>query len=165
MIPAAHRSNRRWGNRAGSAILELALGSTILVTVFTSAFQYGYIFYQYNGLENAVANGAHYAALRPYDQQCSTPSSTYSDSVKNMVVFGDPTGTNTTPVVKNLTTGNVTVTIGSVGSAGTTFTPTSVTVAITGYTINAVVGSFTLTGKPSVTYAYQGLYCPDSGVC
>jgi len=146
-------------------MVEFALGSGILMTAFTATFQFGFIFYQYNAVFNAVNNGAHFGAVQIYDSNSSTPSNAFSTSVKNMVVFGDPTGTNTTPVVKNLTTGNVTVTIGSVGSAGTTFTPTSVTVAITGYTINAVVGSFTLTGKPSVTYAYQGLYCPDSGVC
>ena len=81
-----------------------------------------------------------------------------------MVVYGDPTGTNTTPVVKGLTTGNVTITIGSIGSSGTTFLPTSVTVAIGGagnnYTIDAVMGKFVLAGKPAVTYSYQGLYCP-----
>ena len=82
-----------------------------------------------------------------------------------MVVYGDPTGTSTTPVVKGLATSNVTITIGYIGSAGTTFTPTSVTVAITGYTINGVTGTYTLTGKPAVTYPFQGMYCPDSGVC
>ncbi len=162
MKPAVHRSNRRWGSRAGSAMVELALGSTILVTVFTSAFQYGYIFYQYNGLENAVANGAHYAALRPYEKQCSTPSDTYSNAVKNMVVYGDPTGTNTTPVVKNLATSNVTLTISPTQATcpTVTWTPTTVNVKITGFTIDAIFGSFTANNKPSVTYEYQGIFSP-----
>jgi Flp pilus assembly protein TadG len=163
MKPAGNRSKRRWGSRAGSAMIELALGSTILVTVFTSAFQYGYIFYQYNGLENAVANGAHYAALRPYDQQCSTPSSTYSDAVKNMVVYGDPTGTNTTPVVKNLATTNVTVTMSPTQTTcpTTTWAPSTVNVKISSFTIYAIFGSYTATNKPSVTYQYQGIFSPQ----
>jgi Flp pilus assembly protein TadG len=162
MKPAVHRSNRRWGSRAGSAILEFALGSTILVTVFTSAFQYGYIFYQYNALENAVANGAHYAALRPYDQQCSTASSTYSNAVKNMVVYGDPTGTNTTPVVKNLATTNVTVTMSPTQTICPTDTwaPSTVNVKISSFTIDAIFASYTATNKPSVTYEYQGIFSP-----
>jgi Flp pilus assembly protein TadG len=145
-------------------MIEFALGSGILMTVFISTFQYGYIFYQYNAVFNAVNNGAHFAALQIYDQNTSTPSGTFTTAVKDMVLYGDPTGTNTTPVVKGLGTGNVTIAIGSTGS-GSTFTPTSVTVAITGYTIDAVMGKFTLTGKPAVTYPFQGMYCPDSGVC
>ena len=163
MRPHVHRSNRRWGSRAGSAMVEFALGSGILVTVFTSAFQYGYIFYQYNSLENAVANGAHYASLRPYNAQCSSPSdTTYSDAVKNMVVYGDPTGTNTTPVVKNLATSNVTVAISPTQTTcpTVTWTPSTVNVKITGFTIDAIFGSFTANNKPSVTYVYQGIFSP-----
>jgi len=141
-------------------MVEFALGSSVLVAVFTATFQYGYIFYQYNAIVNAVNNGAHYGALQDYTSTSATPASAFTTAVKNMVIYGDPTGTNTTPVVKNLGTGNVTVTIGYAGNPGTTFTPTSVTVAITGYAINAVTGTFTLTGKPSVTYPYQGMYLP-----
>jgi Flp pilus assembly protein TadG len=155
---------RRFGSRTGSAFVEFALGSMLLVTVFTGTFQYGYIFYQYNALFNAVNNGAHFGALQIYDTNSSSPTNAYKTAVKNMVVFGDPTGTNTTPVVKGLAIGNVNVTIGSLGS-GSTFYPTTVTVAISGYTINGVTGTYTLSGKPAVTYPFQGLYCPDSGVC
>ena len=48
-------------------MIEFALGSTILVSVFTGTFQYGFIFYQYNALFNAVNNGAHFGALQVYD--------------------------------------------------------------------------------------------------
>ncbi len=155
---------RRFGSRTGSAFVEFALGSMLLVTVFTGTFQYGYIFYQYNALFNAVNNGAHFGALQIYDSNTTSPSNAWNTAVKNMVVYGDPTGTNTTPVVKGLTTGNVSITIGNVGN-GSTFTPTMVTVAINNYTINGVTGTYTLSGKPAVTYPFQGLYCPDSGVC
>ena len=162
MRPAICRSKRRWGSRTGSAMVEFALGSGILVTVFTSAFQYGYIFYQYNALENAVANAAHYAALRPYNTQCSNPSDSYRDAVKNMAVYGDPTGTNTTPVVKNLATSNVTLTISpdQTTCPTVTWTPSTVNVKITGFTIDAIFGSYTANNKPSVTYQYQGIFSP-----
>jgi Flp pilus assembly protein TadG len=155
----AYKSRRRWGSRAGSAMVEFALGSTILVTVFTSAFQYGYIFYQYNALQNAVINGAHYAAQYRYDSTTSTPSDTFKTRVQNMVVYGDPTGTSTTPVLNNLATSNVNLTVTMLGS-GTSVVPSAMTVSISNYTINGLWGSFTCTNKPNITYAYQGIYSP-----
>jgi len=160
MKPNTLKTRRPWGSRAGSAMVEFALGSTILVTVFTSAFQYGYIFYQYNALQNAVINGAHYAAQYRYDSTTSTPSSSFKTKVQNMVVYGDPTGTTTTPVLKNLATTNVNLTVTMLGS-GTALTPSAMTVSISGYTIDAIFGSFTCTNKPSVTYAYQGIFSPN----
>ena len=34
------------------------------------------------------------------------------------------------------------------------------TVSISGYTINAVFNNSTLTNKPQITYAYQGVWTP-----
>jgi len=155
-----------FGNTAGNVMVEFALGSTILVSAFTATFQYGYIFYQYNSLFNAVNNGAHYAALAPYDASCATYSDTYGNAVKNMVVYGDPTGTTTTPLLTGLSASNVTITMGPTGgtcnSVASTYRPTSVSISIAGYTINSVFGTFTLAGKPSVKYIFQGLYTPPT---
>jgi len=153
---------RRFGSRAGSSLVEFALGSGILVTVFVSTFQYGYFFYQYNLLVNVVNNAAHFAAMQVYDTNTTTPSSAWKTAVQNMVLYGDPSGATTTLQVKNLATNNISITVGSSGS-GSTFTPTSVTIAITGYTIDGVTGKYTLTGKPAATYPFQGMYCPDTG--
>jgi Flp pilus assembly protein TadG len=160
MKPHASKSRHRWGSRAGNAMVEFALGSTILVTIFTGAFQYGYIFYQYNALENAVMNGARFASQYKYTSLTSTPTSAFTTAVQNMVVYGDPTGTNTTPVAKGLTTGNVNLTVGMLGS-GTALVPISVSVSISGFTIDAVMGTFACNGKPTVTYAYQGIFAPE----
>jgi hypothetical protein len=143
-------------------MVEFALGSGILVTIFVSTFQYGYFFYQYNLLVNAVNNGAHFAAMQIYDSNTTTPSSAWNTAVQNMVLYGDPAGTNTALQVKNLTASNISIVVGSSGS-GSTFIPTSITIAITGYTIDGVTGKYVLTGKPAVTYPFQGLYCPDTG--
>ena len=174
--PPARR--RRFGSRAGNAMIEFAIGSGILLTAFTSTFQFGFMFYQYNVLVNAVNDGAHFAALQVYNSDTATPASAFTTAVQDMVIYGDPTGTNTTPVVRGLGTSNVSITIGYSGTPSSTFTPTSVTVAITGYTIaglagsfqdnghgnyQQIMGSFTLTGKPTVTYPFQGMYCPDGG--
>lgn len=142
------------GNRRGNAMIEFALGSGILVLAFVGTFQFGYTFLQYNSLENAVARGARYASLIPYDSTTTMPSAAFSSAVKNMVLYGSPTA-GSSPVMPGLTTTNVNLTV--------TFTngvPGAMTVSISGYTINAVVANYTLTNKPRITYVYQGIWEP-----
>src|SRR5712692_11430041 len=81
----------RHGER-GNAMIEFAIGAGVLTSIFAGTFQFGYTFYQYNLLKNAVGDGARYASLRPYDSSTSTPSSTFQQAVQNMVVYGDPAG-------------------------------------------------------------------------
>lgn len=152
-----YRRKHALGNRRGSSMLEFSLGAGILFFVFAGTFQFGYTFYQYNLLKNAVRNGAAYAALRPYDSSTSTPSSAFTTAVQNMVVYGDPAG-GTTAVAPGLATTNVKLT--ATFSNGTTGIPTAMKVYIDGYTINSVVSSVTLTKKPQATYAYQGIFEP-----
>ena len=146
------------GGRRGNVMIEFALGAGVLFSVFAGTFRFGYTFYQYNLLKNAVNNGASYAALRTYDSSTSTPSSPFATAVKNMVVYGDPGG-GTNPVLPGLTTSNVNLTPGwsTTGSGGT---PVSMTVSISNYTISAVVGRTTLTGKPAAIYPYVGIFAP-----
>ncbi len=154
-IPTTQRRRRRQG---GSAIVEFALGSFILVFVFTGTFEFGYTFYIYNNLQTAVNNGAKYAALRPYEPTSATPEACFKTAVQNMVAYGDPSGTTTAPVAPSLAPSNVTLT--------PTFTngvPSAMTVGITGYTLNAVVQKFTLTNKPQATYPYLGRYAGGDG--
>src|SRR3954468_21872448 len=91
-------------DRSGNAMVEFALGSGILVMAFVGTFQFGYTFLQYNNLENAVARGARYASLIPYDSTTTSPSGTFSTAVKNMVVYGTSTA-GTSPALPGLTTG------------------------------------------------------------
>ena len=155
---------RLTSNREGNVMLEFAIGAMILALTFVGTFQFGYEFMMYNNLENAVARGAHYAALIDYDSATDTPASDYQTAVKNMVLYGTPT-TGTNPVITGLTTSNVTVTACGISTLCPGYTsvlgvPQEVTVSITGYTIDAGVATFTLTGKPSVTFAYQGIWEP-----
>ena len=144
--------------QSGNVIIEFAIGSSILIFVLTGTFQFGYTFYQYNLLKNAVNNGASYAALRTYDSNSSTPSSAFTTAVKNMVVYANPAG-GTSPVTRGLATSNVNLAVGwsTTGSGGT---PISMTVSINNYTIAAAVSSTALTNKPSATYQYTGIYAP-----
>src|SRR5712692_3517565 len=77
----------RHGER-GNAMLEFAIGATTLVSIFAGTFQFGYTFYQYNLLKNAVENGTTYAALKTYDSSTSTPSNNFKTAVQNIVVYG-----------------------------------------------------------------------------
>ncbi len=138
-------------------MVEMALGVTVLATVFTGTFQFGYTFYIYNNIETAVNNGAKYAALRTYEQTTSTPSTCFKTAVQDMVAYGDPTGTSTTPVAPNLKPSNVALTV--------TFSngvPSQMQVSITGYSINSVVSSQTLTNKPLATYPFLGRFAPTN---
>ncbi len=140
--------------RRGNAMLEFAIGAGVLVAVFAGTFQFGYTFYRYNILKNAVSDGARYASLRNYDSSTSTPSAGFLQAVQNMTVYGDPSG-GSTPIAPGLSTTNVNLNVTFNGGV-----PTAMTVSLTGYTIAAVFGNTTLTSKPMVTYSYQGIYQP-----
>ena len=140
--------------RAGNVMLEFALGSGLLVAAFGGTFGFGYTFYQYNSLANAVNDGARYASLIPYTSTTTTPKPDFLQAVQNMVVYGDPAG-GTVPVVPGLTTDKV-----QLNPAFTNGVPTAMTVYINGYKIDAMFAKNTLNNKPQVTYPYVGIYSP-----
>ena len=141
-------------------MLEFALGSSVLLAAFGGTFQFGYTFYRYNALQTAVTDGARYASVRPYNSTTTTPKDDFLLAVRNMVVYGSPAG-GTTPVTPGLTIDKVTLTPSFTNSAGVVLgVPTFMTVAISGYAIDAIFATTTLTGKPKVTYPYVGIYSP-----
>ena len=84
-------------------MVEMALGWFVVTTAFTTTFEYGYIFYQYNSLFNAINNGARYGSMYPYDTSSATPNANdFTTSVQDMVLYGDPTGASSTLVLRNL---------------------------------------------------------------
>jgi Flp pilus assembly protein TadG len=147
--PLQHRNTQR-----GNAIIEFAVSFAFLFSVFTGVFQFGYAFYQYNALENAVRGGARYASLRVYDSATSTPSAAYLSAVRNMVLYGNPTG-GTVPITRGLTPDKVSVTM--------TFernVPHRVAVAVVNYQIDAVFTRLSLNNKPKVSFPFLGRYAP-----
>ena len=131
----------------GNAVLEFAIGWSVLWMMFSGVYQVGYAFYAYNVLMTSVANAAQLGARLGYD---TASPSTYTTKLKNMVVYGD-TAAGTTPVLPNLTTANVNVTMSpAVGI------PQDVTVTISSYTINGFFTSYTLNNKPRATMLYYG---------
>jgi Flp pilus assembly protein TadG len=131
----------------GNALLEFALGWSILWALFAGIYQFGYTFYVYNTVLTSVANAAELGSKMTYD---TASPSTYSTALKNMVVYGN-TSAGTTPIVPGLATSNVNV---AVNLAGTI--PTDLTITINSYTIDAVFTTFTFNGKPRATAIFMG---------
>ncbi|MCU1236897.1 MAG: TadE family protein, partial [Candidatus Solibacter sp.] len=140
--------------RKGSAIIEFCVGSGVLMAAFSGVFELGYTFIQYNKLLTAAAHGARYAAIVPYDSATASPSAAYLSAVRNMVLYGDPVA-GATAVVGGLTSANVLVAVTFANGV-----PGSVSVSITGYTVNALFRTHALSGKPKVTFPYQGVWAP-----
>jgi Flp pilus assembly protein TadG len=158
------RSRGTLGSRRGNAMVEFALCATLLTTMFTGVFRFGYDMYVYNELVSGVREGARYASLAKVSNDgssCTTPS-TYATAVQNMVVYGTTT-TGTQAIAPNLDTGAVSVVVNCSGSGSAAAVPTSVTVNVSSYTVDAVVASWTVTGKPAMTMPYFGTYCSTNG--
>jgi Flp pilus assembly protein TadG len=157
------RSTRPKNRERGNAMVEFALSATLIVGFFAGVFQFGYTFFAYNALEDAVRGGARYASLKPYDSTTTTPSDAFLTAVRNMVVYGDPSPADgATPVLNGLSTANVQLTVTGGQSGGTDNAPTSMTVSITGFQINSLFSTSTLNGRPSVTFPYTGIVTPPS---
>jgi Flp pilus assembly protein TadG len=146
-------SKRR--RQGGNALIEFSLAFGFLFPTIMGTFQFGYAFFIYNELQNAVRQGARYAAFKTYASASSTPVQTFTDEVLNSTVYGDPAG-GTVPVAPNLTTGNVTLTVTFVNGV-----PGIMTVSIKNYTLDAFLKTFTI-NKPSASFNYVGVYAPPA---
>jgi len=139
-------------------MIELTLSLTFLSTMFMGVWQFGYAFYNYAKLEQAVRDGARYASVAKYDSASTTPSSTFLTAVQNVVVYGDPSPPNSpapVAVAPGLTTNNVVLTV--------TFTsgvPTRMNVAINNYKFPAYFYNVTLSSKPTTWFPYVGTFGP-----
>jgi len=133
----------------GNAMIEFAISWVVIWLVFTGVYQFGYSFYVYNALQTAASDAAQLGAKMNYDT--SSPS-TFTDSVTNMVVYGDTTaGQNAKPIVLGLTAANVNVTVNPADAM-----PTDITVTIKNFQVDALFTKFTFDGKPRATAAYMG---------
>jgi Flp pilus assembly protein TadG len=140
--------------RAGTAIVELTLCLPVLVGLALGTLQYGYSFFVYGELEQAVRAAGRYASLRPYGSATTTPDPDYLTAVQNVAVYGDPAG-GTNPIAPGLTTDQVAVTMIFVHGA-----PGEVTVAINGYNLPQIISSVALTNKPYTKFPFLGIFAP-----
>jgi Flp pilus assembly protein TadG len=160
MLPSPFTAAGKFRKRQGGSVLvELTLSLTFLSALFLGTWQYGYAFYIYGQLEQAVRDGARYASELTYDSAGSTPSAAFETAVQNMVVYGGPSPPNgAVPVAPGLTTANVSLTVTFSSNV-----PTEMTVAITGYQIPTYFGNATLNGKPTTTFPFVGIFAPHRG--
>jgi Flp pilus assembly protein TadG len=135
--------------RSGVAAVEFALTFGLLWLLMSGAFRLGYSIYLYQSLEDALAGAARYAARVDFDE----PNHTFLAGVRNMAVYGSPVAGGAT-LTPGLLPANISVTW-STDSKGI---PTTLTLAVTGYSANAVFQTFTWSGKPRVTVRYAGSY-------
>jgi Flp pilus assembly protein TadG len=131
----------------GNALLEFALGWSILWALFAGIYQFGYSFYVYNTVLTSVGNAAELGSKMTYD---TANTSAFTTALQNMVVYGNTTA-GTSPIVPGLSTSNVTVGVNPQGNM-----PTDITITINSFTINALFTNFTFNGKPRATAVYMG---------
>jgi Flp pilus assembly protein TadG len=143
-------------HRNGHAMIELVLSLGVLIPLFLGTWQFGYAFYLYGELEQAVRAGARYASLQPYHSATSTPTSDYVAAVQNVVVYGtDSPAQAGTPIVNGLQTRQVSVAVTFNNNA-----PAAVSVCLNGYLMPGFFGSLTLTNKPLAWFPYVGMFGP-----
>jgi Flp pilus assembly protein TadG len=154
-------SRNRGRSRAGNAMVEFALASTILFPLFIGTFQFGYSFYVYNQLTTQVRAGARYASIRKFRCSDATGVTSFKTAVKNVVRYGNPSGTGTL-LDPGLTDAQVSVKVKDRhgDDADATHVPNYVEVATTGYSVNAVVTTINFNGKPYVRFPYVGVFAP-----
>ena len=155
------RFQLRRGER-GNAMIEFALSALVLTLMFIITFQFGYAFYVYNKLQTAVRNGARYASVRNFNAGNASSRTKFQTAVQQMVVYGDPALSSGTPVVPGLATGALTVSITDANgtAASSTVMPDRVQVQVTGYNLDALFRTYSLTTKPVEAFPYVGLYLP-----
>ena len=144
--------------RNGNIFVEFALCSSLLLLLFLGTFQFGFAFYNYTELVNAVRSGARYASMAKLSNQGNgVVPAAYTTAIQNMVVYGTTAPSQSaTPLVAGLLPSNVSVNVSFDGK----FVPQSVTVKVNNFTIDTVVKQFPITDKPSLQMPFVGQYCP-----
>ena len=111
-------------NERGSTLVEFSIGVTVFLTAMFGVMEFGRALWVHNALTDAARRGARYATMHsPND----------INSVKNVVVYGDPAGS-AQPMINNLTTANVNVSYNNFGLNDGT-----VAVSITNYQFQFVI--------------------------
>ena len=111
-------------NERGATLVEYSIAVTVFLIAMFAVIEFGRAIWVHNALSDAARRGARYAALN---------SANNIDEVKNVVVFGDPSG-GSQPTVPNLSTTNVQVNYSNFGlNKGT------VSVSVTNYQFQFVI--------------------------
>lgn len=123
----------------GTQLVELAIVLPIVLMLMGAAAEFGRFFYTYQTLAKATRTGARYLMTE-------TAAGAMDAKAKNLVVYGNQTGTGT-PVVTGLSGANIRV----VRTGGTSAFPERVTVRVEGYVYQPVFDLGKLIGKPTLS--------------
>ena len=136
----------------GLQLVETAIVIPVFFMLFGATAEFGRYFYEYTTLAKASRAGTRYLAT-------NLVSGTEDVKAKNIVVYGNPTGSGS-PILTGLSTTNVVIT----RQGGVPVLPETVKVEIVGYThqpifdlgklTNRVGLSLNIDVKPSVTMRY-----------
>ena len=148
-------------------MVEFAITAPIMVALFLGVVSFGYGFYTYNRLQEAVRTGARFASMQDYDvlnlhetelscangkSACNVKldpaTSALAQATIHYVVYGDPTS-GTQPVIDGLTEANVSVSVDVKANR-----PVNTWVTINNYHLATPFGAITLNGKPSAVFCY-----------
>jgi len=148
---------RRRARQGGHAMVELAFAATVMAACLGGTMEFGYTFLVYDQLVSAVGNGGRYAAMRTYRAATAQDVEKGKDAIRNIVVYGNSQpGDGSAPLVTGLKPQNVEVAwvMDEKGS------PAAVDVSIKDYSVHAMFGAFTFTGRPKVEFPFVGRYAP-----
>jgi hypothetical protein len=144
--------------QSGLATVEFALIGALALTVLFGVIEIGRALFVWNTLSEATRRGARLAAVCPMDHV----------SIKRVAILSNPGGPNTSPIVSNLSTANVTVAyLDEDGTPTANFPDIKyVRVAIAGYQHTLLIPFImpTITAPPfSTTLPAESLgYVPDT---
>jgi len=116
------KSNR--SGQRGATLVEFSIALSVFLVAMFAVIEFGRALWVHNALADAARRGARYAVLH---------SASEIDSVRNVVVYGDPAG-GTQSTIPNLTTDNV-----SVNYSGFGLNQGTVTVSVTNYQFQFVI--------------------------
>ncbi len=95
------RRNANRKNEEGKTLIEFAVMGSVFLMVLFGVIEFSRLYWTHNALRDAARRGVRYAAIRRND-------TAGEQAVKNMVVYGNPSG-GSTPLINGLTTSNVAV--------------------------------------------------------
>ena len=161
-VRSMRRLRRRLGlrrfvrNERGVQLAELAIVLPVFFILFGATAEFGRFFYEYTTLAKAARIGSRYLVT-------AKVNSIEMDKAKNLVVYGNTTGTGT-PVIDGLSTSHVIITPRDAAGAETAGVPHTVTVQIIGFKHQSLMNlggliksstfSLNVDVKPSVTMRY-----------
>jgi Flp pilus assembly protein TadG len=116
-------SRIRAGRHRGVATIEFAICAPLLLVLMLATAEIGRVLFQYNTLAKAVRDGVRYTVREAASGSTGTVAITpqVRDNTRNLVVTGTISGSGS-PLLRGLTTANVTV-----SSAGAGFVSVSAT--------------------------------------